>query len=271
MTAAPPALAPPAWRLVVHERLASTSDAVIAAAQAGEPAGLAVLALAQSAARGRHGRGWESPAGNLHLSLLLRPGRGAGAEGVDAGRLALLAGVALAETVADLLPEGAPLRLKWPNDLLLDGGKLAGVLVEAEAAAPGEPPPWVVVGFGVNLAAAPARPDRPAAVLAGHAAGTVPPPRRVASALLDAMGRWLMVLAHSGFAPVAAAWLARGHAPGEALAVRLPAGRIEGRFAGLDRDGALLIETATGSLRRIATGEVFPADAAREAVDAAGG
>ncbi|MCC7428286.1 MAG: biotin--[acetyl-CoA-carboxylase] ligase [Alphaproteobacteria bacterium] len=257
------------WRLAVHECLQSTNDTAIAAAEAGEPGGLAVLALEQTAGRGRHGRAWASARGNLHLSVLLRP-----AQVAHPGQWAILAGLAAAETLADLLPAELAPRLKWPNDLLVDGAKIGGVLVET---APGNGAPasaWVVIGIGLNLAAHPDDAARPATSLAALGIAP-PPPRRVASALLDAIARWRMVLDHAGFAPLAAAWCSRGPAMGEVLSVRLPRGAVQGRFAGLDADGALVVETGTGRTERITGGEVFPATPAtapaKEAADAARG
>jgi BirA family biotin operon repressor/biotin-[acetyl-CoA-carboxylase] ligase len=147
----------------VEEEVPSTSDLLLRLAAAGEPEGLALLARRQTAGRGRDGRGWTSPAGNLSLSLLLRPD----APARDAPHWALLAAVALAEALAPSLPNPAALRLKWPNDLLLHGAKLAGVLVESAATRDGRIE-WLVVGLGANLAVAPAVPGRATACLADH-------------------------------------------------------------------------------------------------------
>jgi BirA family biotin operon repressor/biotin-[acetyl-CoA-carboxylase] ligase len=241
--------AAPFWRLRVHEELPSTQDAVLRAAEGGEPEGLAVLARRQTAGRGRGGRGWESPEGNLHLSVLLRP-----REPVrQAARWALLAAVALAETIAPHLPpQAAPgLALKWPNDVLLGGAKLAGILAEA-AAGPGGGLAWLALGIGTNLVHAPLLPDgRPTVSLA--ALGAVPPaPEVFAAALLSALDRWRRVMAQQGFAPVREAWLARGPRQGAPLTV----GGTVGAFAGLGEDGSLLLAGPDGGIRALRTGEV---------------
>jgi BirA family biotin operon repressor/biotin-[acetyl-CoA-carboxylase] ligase len=224
------------WRLTVHEELPSTQDLVLAAATAGEPEGLAVLALAQTAGRGTQGRPWRSPRGNLFLSLLLRPPGAAR----DLPQWSLLAAVALAEAVAGSLGEAAELRLKWPNDLLLGGAKAAGILTQAAPDAGGGIA-WLAFGIGVNLAEAPPLPDRPTASLAGQ--GIVPPsPVGFAWQLLAALDRWRAVQAGRGFAPVRQAWMARGPAPGVALCVTGPGGRLlEGTYRGLAEDGRLLL------------------------------
>lgn len=231
----------PGWRLSHHADLPSTSDALIRLADAGEPAGAAVLADRQTAGRGRAGRAWRSPVGNLHLSVLLRPGGVAR----SAPQWSLLAGVALAEASREAAPS-AMLRLKWPNDLLRDGAKCAGVLVESGLDAHGMLA-WLVLGFGVNLAQAPPLADRTTTVL-----GAADRPAVFADRLLRAIERWCAVQTVQGFAPVRAAWSRLGPCPGEALALRDgPAGH----FAGLAEDGSLLLDTP-GGRRRVSFGEI---------------
>jgi BirA family biotin operon repressor/biotin-[acetyl-CoA-carboxylase] ligase len=232
--------------LEIHESLTSTSDLLRERAKGGAPDGLAILARRQTAGRGTSGRRWDSPPGNLHLSLLLRPGGPLRA----APHWALLAAVALAETLAPLLPDPTALRLKWPNDLLLGEAKLAGILAEATAA-PDQTIAWLALGIGVNLAHAPALPDRLTACLPPPA----PAPEAVAIPLLAAIGRWRAVLAGQGLAPVLAAWQARGPAIGAPLSVRQGGALLTGRFAGLGEDGTLLLATEAG-LRRIVAGEI---------------
>ena len=240
----------PGFRLEVHEVLSSTSDLVAERAAAGEPAGLAVLAHRQTAGRGTQGRGWESPSGNLFMTVLLRPG----GRLRDAPQWSLLAGVALAEAVAPLLPDPGALALKWPNDLLLHGRKLAGILSEASSDAQGAVA-WVSLGIGVNLATAPQVPGRETASLA--AGGVTPPaPMVFAERLLERIGHWYDQRQTDGFETVRAAWLARGPAPDAPIRVRAPGGaRKVGRFAGLAEDGSLLIADE-GRVQRLAAGEV---------------
>jgi BirA family biotin operon repressor/biotin-[acetyl-CoA-carboxylase] ligase len=235
----------PGWRLAIHEELASTQDVVLAAAEAGEPEGLAVLARRQSAGRGTQGRAWSSPAGNLSLSVLLRPGGPARA----LPQWSLLAGVALADAAAAALPPDAPLRLKWPNDLLLGGAKCAGILCQGGVDAAGGIG-WVVFGIGVNLAVAPPLPDRPTTCLA-HAGVAAPDPVAFAQRLLAALDMWR----GRGLAAVREAWLARGPVLDTPLVVRQGSVAREGRFAGLDPDGRLLLATP-GGVVPVAAGEL---------------
>ena len=247
------------WGLRVHETLPSTSDLLIALAEAGEPEGLAVLARRQSAGRGRQGRGWDSSAGNLHLSVLLRP--------ATAPRLlpqwSLLAAVALAEALSYCLPEVQRdrLTLKWPNDLLLDGAKCAGILVDAGRAPDGGA--WAVIGFGANLAHAPDLPGRATVSLAAAGPPGLERPgleilgvESVAHRLLDALDRWRRVRLLEGFAPVRAAWMARGPRPGTLLTVRgAGGGPVSGRYEGLAEDGGLLLATG-GRVHAFHAGEL---------------
>lgn len=226
------------WRLAVHQELASTTTLLAERAAAGEPEGLAVLALRQTAGRGRAGRSWASPLGNLSLSVLLRPATPAR----EAAQWSLLAGVALHEAASALAPG---LTLKWPNDLLREGAKCAGILAET-ALAPDGTLDWLALGFGVNLAHAPALAERATAHLDAAEA-----PEPFARRLLARLAYWRGVQQVQGFAPVRAAWQERGPAPGTELRQR----GLAGRYLGLAEDGALLLD-ANGTTRRVTTGEI---------------
>lgn len=236
---------PGAWRLEAFASLPSTSAALIARAEAGAAAGLAILAHRQLAGRGRQGREWSSPAGNLYLSVLLRPSGPAR----ELPQWSLLAGVALAEAARAVVPDPEAIRLKWPNDLLRQGAKCGGILAESTLSSDGTSG-WLVLGFGVNLAVAPALPDRPTACL-----GTAVTPKAFAQLLLGRLDHWHAVQSAQGFAPIRAAWSGLGPALGEKLSARIGPGWRHGRFAGLAADGSLLLENA-GICHTIAAGEV---------------
>ncbi len=184
---------PPIWRLQVHEAIGSTSDHCAALAAAGEPAGLAVLALRQTSGRGSRGRGWQSPIGNLSLSVLLRPSGTLG----DAGSWPLLVGIAVAEAARPLLPDPAALSLKWPNDVLLRGRKLAGILIDTALDQAGGLR-WLIIGIGANLAVAPEVPGRVTACLPDEGVAP-PPPEAFARDVLDRLAHWHSVLLRRGF------------------------------------------------------------------------
>lgn len=222
----------------------STNADVAALARTGLAEGVWLRAERQSAGRGRLNRDWTSPAGNFHGSTLvrLRPSDPAPAT------LALVAAVATNEAVAAYLP-GRAVRLKWPNDLMLDGAKLAGILLERAEDA-------VVVGIGVNLAHHPDLPDRATTSLAAHA--VITPPEAFAETLAEAFARWLGRWRGEGLGVVRAAWIASAHPVGTALRVNLPHGTAtDGLFAGLDGDGALMLRLADGAVQLVHAGDVF--------------
>ena len=185
------------WRLDVCEELGSTQDELIARAQSGEPEGLAILARRQTAGRGQFGRVWVAPRGNLNLSVLLRPGTALR----DAPQWSLAVGVAAAEALAPFVPG---LRLKYPNDLMLDGRKLGGILVDS--AADGARLAWLVIGIGINIAEAPVLAEQPTIALAER--GVTIEPEALARLILGRIEHWYGIVAGQGFAPVRAAWLA---------------------------------------------------------------
>ncbi len=233
------------WRLEIHNSLPSTSDLCIARAEAGEEAGLAVLARCQTQGRGSRGRSWTGQTGNLALSALLRP---AGALHQPA-LWPFLAALSLHQALG-----GDPrLRLKWPNDVILGHAKLAGILVERGT---GAGPDWLVIGFGANLLRAPTVPDRDVACLADL--GQTLDAEIVAQRVLAGLDHWQAVFHRDGFDAIRSCWLARAHPLGTVLAVESGGIRRSGSFVGLATDGALLIEIA-GREQRIDTGEVlFP-------------
>jgi BirA family transcriptional regulator, biotin operon repressor / biotin---[acetyl-CoA-carboxylase] ligase len=248
------ALLPSFYRLVSHERIASTSDEAKVLAQRGEPAGTLVWARTQTAGRGRQGRGWVSPAGNFYASLILRPA----VPVAIAAQLGFVAAIAVAEACLALAP-GAAISLKWPNDVLLSGRKLAGLLLESQSRSDGALD-WLVLGIGINLATYPVEVEYPATALAATGADTGAEAMlgALAASFLAWYGRWRD---GAGFATIRTEWLARAQGLGQPIRVRLPAETRTGMFSGLDTDGALLLDTGTGR-QRIAAGEVFPAIAA---------
>jgi BirA family transcriptional regulator, biotin operon repressor / biotin---[acetyl-CoA-carboxylase] ligase len=161
--------------------------------------------------------------------------------------------VALHEALSAVAP-AAPLMLKWPNDVLLRGRKLAGILVESGTPG-GESDAWLSIGFGANLRAAPELPDGRAACLADE--GVAVDPVEVAERLLAALSRWQDRCATEGFGVVRDAWLSVAHPAGTGLTACLPDGSaVSGLFAGLDEDGALLL-AAHGRTHRVDTGQVL--------------
>jgi BirA family transcriptional regulator, biotin operon repressor / biotin---[acetyl-CoA-carboxylase] ligase len=230
----------------------STNDEARRLAEAGAPEGTVVWAREQTAGRGRHGRPWASPPGNLYCSIVLRPDR----PPREAAQLAMVAGCALADALDRLgPPPGLAVGLKWPNDLLLGGAKAAGILLEASGGVD-ERCDWLIVGTGVNVASCPVEAAYPATCLAreGFRAASV---EALLAAYLGALDHWLRVWRAEGLAPVRAAWLARAHGLGGPVTLRFDGFELHGRFAGLSEGGALVLREEDGRLREVAAGDVF--------------
>jgi len=265
--ASPPwlvATVPAGYRLLVHDTLDGTNAEAKRLAASGAAAGTVVVARTQAAGRGRHGRAWVSPPGNLYMSLLLRPDGDAAA----AAQISFLAALAVHDVVAALAPAAAPL-LKWPNDVLVDGAKISGILLESAADGRGGVT-WAVIGIGLNLVHHPHDQARPATSLAALGRTGVEPAAAL-ELLVARLDHWLGCWRRDGFAALRAAWLERSIPRGAPIAVRLGKTRIEGRFADLDPDGALIVELSDGRRQRIDAGDVFlpslngePGNAARD-------
>jgi BirA family biotin operon repressor/biotin-[acetyl-CoA-carboxylase] ligase len=238
------------FRLECHEMLESTSTLLKQRAEAGAAEGLAIQALRQSAGRGRQGRGWDSPAGNLYISVLLRPA----VPLREAPQWSFVAAVALADTIKTLLPEAAKLTLKWPNDLLLDGAKAAGILVET-GVVPSHTLDWICIGMGVNIATKPSLPDRATACLAEYLPDP-PAPEVLAARLLQNLAHWHDLRLAQGFAPIRDAWLRHAPAMGAPVSVKRDGALIEGNFAGLSPEGGLLLAKAN-EVQLILAGEII--------------
>jgi BirA family biotin operon repressor/biotin-[acetyl-CoA-carboxylase] ligase len=203
-----------------------------------------LIADRQSAGRGRQGRVWFDGAGNFMGSTVVR----SGPHDPPASTLALLAGLALYETVAPIIPDPGSLSLKWPNDLLVGRAKVAGILLEREG-------DTVIVGIGVNLANAPGLEGRDTIALS--ALGPVPDRDSFAEALASAFDRELERWRTAGLEPLLRRWQSVAHSCGTALTVHEPDGAvIAGVFAGLSQDGSLLLRLEDGTTRPIHAGDV---------------
>lgn len=239
------------FRRLAFAEVASTNDVARELADQGEAEGLFVVAGRQTAGRGRHGRSWLSPAGNLYASLILRPRRPL----AEAASLSLVAALALAETIESLAADGVRPRVKWPNDVQIEGAKIAGILLEAAADGRGGCD-WVVIGIGVNLAWAPEGEVRYPTTHLAACGILVPAPSEFLKALADPLRRRLDVWEAGGFAPSRPAWLARAVGIGAPAELKLGTGAVRGRLVDVDDEGAVLIEHA-GRIERHTAGELL--------------
>ena len=240
------------YRLQTHAEVSSSSDVALTRAREGEGSRLWIVAKSQTKGRGRHGREFLSPPGNLYASLLLNRG----CRAADAPELGFVAGLALFDAAASLTGLDHPrLSLKWPNDLLVDGKKCAGVLLEGHVLHDGAFA--LIIGIGVNVAVLP--PGLPDTTMLKHFAP-------------DATGEALFLHLSDSFAcrfsdwaqaPQGsqahfAAWAERAHGLGSRVRVKMPRAEVEGLFRGLDR-GRLLLDTSEG-LIKLDAGDLYVLD-----------
>jgi len=233
--------------LVQFDELDSTNSEARRLAEKGEQGPLWISAARQSQGRGRRGRVWDAGQGNLAATLLLRPNKPAAV----IGQLSFAAALAAADMAQHFAPDTS-IQVKWPNDVLAGGRKLAGILLESGETS-GER--WLAIGIGVNLASFPPATEFPATSLAqlGIAA---PSPRDALTILAARFADWYDVWMSEGFEMLRAAWLERAGGLGKSIRARLPDATHEGVFEGIDTSGALLLNQQ-GHVRAIAAGEVF--------------
>ncbi len=218
---------------------------MLARAVDGQEEGLWIRAERQTAGRGRMGRDWASPPGNLYTSTLVR----LRLTDPPAATLGFVAAIAL-DKILSIYARDAAFHIKWPNDVMANGAKLSGILLERTGDA-------IVVGIGVNLASHPNFTDRLTTSLA-TLTGSAPDPGIFLEYLVEAFARSVALWRSEGLAPILAQWQARAHPVGAALKINLPDGELlNGLYDGLNADGALRLRLADGAVRVIHAGDVF--------------
>ncbi len=239
----------PAARLrIAHlDAVDSTNAEARRRAIAGARGPLWISAARQTAGRGRRGRSWDTGAGNLAATLLLRPE----APPAAAAQLSFAAALAAADMAQRFAPQ-ALVTVKWPNDVLGEGRKLAGILLESGD----DNGFWLAIGIGVNLAHFPADTEFPATALAALGV-TAPLPETALTVLAARFADWHDAWRENGFEALRDAWLARADRLGGRIRARLPREEQSGVFEGIDASGALLLGQGPGRVRAIAAAEVF--------------
>lgn len=237
----------PGVRIATFDSLDGTNAEALRRLAAGARGIEVVWAREQTAGRGRDGRSWTSPPGNLYVTFLAEAPRGR-----SPAEVAFVAAVAAGAAILGCGAADADLRYKWPNDLLVAGRKVGGILIEGDGRG------GLAIGIGINVESAPAVARWPATCLHDEgAAGTTVEGLcdSLIAAFLAFFARWRK----EGFSPVREAWLARAYGIGEAMRARLPDGSVlDGVFAALGDDGALLLDQGPQGVRRIAAGEIMP-------------
>lgn len=244
--------------ILILDSIDSTNAEARRRAETGETGPLWIVSRTQTSGRGRRGREWVSDAGNLAATLLTTTRRAP----AQAAQITFVASLAVAE-MADAFVPPSLVSIKWPNDVLVDGGKVSGILVESglqgttEAR---EPLLWLAVGIGINLAHSPSGTERPATALAAHLRGDVagPPSLEVASSILASrFAAWQERWETLGFDPVRDAWTARSRGLDGPCVARLGHETLTGTAEGVDPDGSLRLRLEDESLRLVSAGDVF--------------
>ena len=234
------------WQLKVLSRVSSTQDIVKLAAKDGDPEGYIVQALQQASGRGRHGNKWESPMGNIYMSVLLRPE----CDVARAGEFAFVVAVALYEALQQYIDtDKHNITLKWPNDILVDGRKISGILLESNLT--DEKLDGLVAGIGVNILIAP-----DGAVTLQEVASEQVFVNKVRDVILLELDKAYALWKKEGFLPVREKWLNHAHGIGGTITARLPNSSYEGILTGLTDEGSLILTQDNGEEKIITAGDV---------------
>ncbi len=242
---------PPFFTLSAFQSINSTNVEARRLAEMNEPEGQIVWALKQESGVGRRGRSWSSPEGNLYCSVLLRPNVSA----VEGAKLSFLIAVALHDAIKPYVPKTCHMALKWPNDILLNSKKTAGILLESKSNSQNMLD-WLIVGTGVNIAAFPSMTDGLQATSITDVGGAVKTEdllRGYCQQLHELYENWRL----QGFEFVRQKWLQRAQGIGQAVTVKLTNETFNGIFQDLDTSGALVLTLPDGSTRLVTAGEVF--------------
>ena len=242
---------PAEFRLVEIDEVDSTNEEATRLARSGAKDDTLVWAHRQTVGRGRRGRKWTSERGNLYASFLLRPD----CVPLEAAQLTFVAALAVRDMLSIYMSSSDSIACKWPNDVLVKGRKISGILLESSTAGSGIVE-WLVLGIGVNLRHHPDIGGRhPATSLFAEGAGEVESSsalEQLALAFARRRGQWLQ----GGFAAIRNAWLEHAYGLGQTAHVKLESGKPVGRFIGIDDSGALRLKVSDGSERRFTAGEV---------------
>ena len=236
------------WHIETFDSVPSTQDMIKERARTGSPEGTVIHALQQTAGYGRHGRSWTSDKGNFFLSLLLKPA----SDARHIGQMGLLAGLAVAETVRKYVREPDVVKLKWPNDVLIDGQKCAGIIVETQLTDKNSMS-WIGVGIGVNIVSAPRGLGESIEKYAAKPFGL----NAFRTTLLTNMDKYYAEWSREGFEPIKKKWLEYAHAKGTKIKVRVGPLVEQGTFFGLDDEGSLMITDSDLAMKKITAGEVY--------------
>ena len=243
---------PSAFELAAFESVDSTNDELRRRAQDGANENLVVSALEQTKGRGRRGRSWISEPGNLFCSILKKPTVPIN----EAAKASFIAAIAIHDAVKEAVGDfDCDVACKWPNDVLVDGYKVSGILLESQAKGAQPLLDWLIIGIGINLAHSPADTPYPSGYINAYRADALKPAKML-EILLRHLQIWFERWETQGFGPIHTAWLERAKGLGEEIIVNLANEQLHGIFETLDHDGSLVLRTPQGQ-RLISAGDVF--------------
>lgn len=229
----------------------STNDEARVLWRQGACEGTVVRAQRQTAGRGRRGRQWVSEPGNLYCSLLLTPQCPLS----HASQLSFVMAIAAGEAILPFLASPEFLSYKWPNDLLFEKKKIAGILMETESER-GQVADACIVGIGINIQSTPDHPAYPVTALGCHAKSSITPDALI-SALLEQIKRYYLVWRHEGFDPIRKAWKERAHGLGQNMTIMAGEKETAGQFIDISPEGALLLKKEDGSIDALMSAEIL--------------
>ena len=244
---------PNLYNVIKYETIGSTNAEACILAAKGEdmtPDGTLIWSLEQTSGRGRRGRGWQSPTGNLYTSLVLRPEVFL----QESAQLGFVASLAVYDALGNIGPVGHQVHCKWPNDVLLNEKKVAGILLESSGGGMDKQPDWIVLGMGLNVVWHPNDTEFPSTSLRSEGwPNTIDEViTAYTKSFLSWTNRWLDI----GFAPIRKDWLQRCKGIGQKIEVRLENETLIGIFEDMEEDGALRLNI-NGKTQRILAGDVF--------------
>ncbi len=242
---------PPLYELVMHDSIDSAVSEAKRLALSGAEEGTLVWVKEQTAGRGRFDHQWLSEPGNLHCAIVLRPDESIAVT----GQINYVAAVSLAIAIAGLVTPMTELRYRWPNDVLLNNLKVAGILLDPCAVNNGNVES-LVLAVNVNVKSHPKDLDDGAANM--HADGFS---KSTDAELLESFSRnflsWINRWAEEGFGPIGKAWTQRANGMGEPIELQLAKETVSGEFVELDADGALVVKLADDTRRKVTVAEFF--------------
>lgn len=234
------------WQIQCFGELGSTQDMVMHNAQEGGEEGLAIQALTQSSGRGRHGNAWEAPMGNLYLSFLLKPDYDFQA----AGQVSFVVALAVAKTIQSYTGDEHKIEVKWPNDVMVNGQKISGILLESDVR--NNKLESLVVGVGVNIFNKPE-----GAICLNDIVADQLAVNKVRDTLLENFANIYMQWQEKGFTPIRDQWLAQAYKLNEEITARLPDQSFHGIFKTIDETGALVLLESNDNERVIHAAEIY--------------